>query len=51
MDTVTFRLPEELIARLEAFVAKMNETRRGTKYNRSDAVRDSLEAGLKAEGF
>ena len=51
MEPVAVRLPEELVARLDAFIAKVNEGRRGTKYTRSDAIRDLLGPALAAEGF
>ncbi|MDY0060036.1 MAG: ribbon-helix-helix domain-containing protein [Myxococcota bacterium] len=51
METIAVRLPDELIARLDAFIAQINEGRKGAKYTRSEALRDLLGPALAAEGF
>lgn len=49
MTPLGFRLPNQLIARLDAFCEQHAEP--GRLMSRSDAIRVLLEKGLTAEGF
>lgn len=47
---VGYRLPTELIARLDAYVVRMAEQTPGMRFTQADAVRVLLTKALDAEG-
>jgi len=47
---VAFRLPEDMIANLDAYAARMAAERPGERVTRTDAARRLLTAGMAAEG-
>jgi hypothetical protein len=47
---VAFRLPDEMIANLDAYAARMAAERPGERVTRTDAARRLLTAGMAAEG-
>jgi predicted DNA-binding protein len=46
-----FRLPEDLLERLDAYAAKLTRELPGLQVNRADAVRRLLEMALEREGL
>ncbi|MBI2892197.1 MAG: hypothetical protein HYY06_01505 [Deltaproteobacteria bacterium] len=46
-----FRLPEDLLERLDAYAVKLGRDLPGLGVTRADAVRTLLEQGLAREGF
>jgi Arc/MetJ-type ribon-helix-helix transcriptional regulator len=48
---IGFRLPAQLVARIDAYADKVRESLAGHRINRSDAIRVLLEKALAAEGF
>ncbi|MEP1199904.1 hypothetical protein [Tateyamaria sp.] len=48
MDTLAVRLPDELVARIDAYVDKLRSQFPGLTITRADAVRQLLISGLEA---
>jgi hypothetical protein len=50
-QTLAFRLPESLVARIDAYIEKANSSMPGLGFSRAQAVRVLLEKGLLGEGI
>lgn len=50
-QTLAFRLPESLVARIDAYIEKVNAAMPGLGFSRAQAVRVLLEKGLLGEGI
>lgn len=48
---LAFRLTPELVARLDAFVGRLDERTPGVRHTRADALRALLERALTEEGL
>lgn len=48
---VAFRFPAELVARIDAFAARIADQNPGLEITRADAVRVLLEKALRSEGL
>ncbi|WP_159089246.1 hypothetical protein [Tateyamaria sp. Alg231-49] len=49
MDTLAVRLPEDIVSKIDKYMAELQEQFPGLTVTRADAVRQLLIAGLKAE--
>ncbi len=50
-QTLAFRLPDSLVARLDVYIEKVNASMPGLGFSRAQAVRVLLEKSLLSEGI